>query len=75
MPLTLAFGGNRLCYSDECETDNAKQSIYDLSDDSAKELAVAEKHESGDRPNNQRALMSDTMGTRYASAIALKIAT
>ena len=54
---------------------SAKQSMYDLSDDSAKELAVAEKHESGDRPNNQRALMSDTMGTRYASAIALKIAT
>jgi hypothetical protein len=46
--------------------------MYDVSDDSAKELAVAEKHESGDRPNNQRPLMSNTMGTRYASAIALK---
>jgi hypothetical protein len=42
--------------SDECETRNAQQSMCDLSGDFAKQLAaVAEKHESSDRPNNQRA--------------------
>jgi hypothetical protein len=29
--------------------------MYELSGDSAKGLALAEKHQSGDRPKNQRA--------------------
>jgi hypothetical protein len=42
--------------SDECETRNAQQSMSDLSVNFAKQLAaLAETHESGDRPNNQRA--------------------
>jgi hypothetical protein len=41
--------------SDECEAHNTQQPMCHLSGDSAKELAFAEKHESGDRPNNQRA--------------------
>jgi hypothetical protein len=41
--------------SNQRETYNTQQSMYDLSGNSAKELAFAEKHESDDRPNNQRA--------------------
>ena len=40
--------------ADECETYNTQQSMYDLSGDSAKELAFAERHESRERPKNQR---------------------
>src|ERR1043166_2797647 len=59
--------------SDECETCNAQQSIYDLSGDSTKQLAaVAEKHESGDRPHNQRATDEQQHGKLLRACQSLK---
>ena len=59
--------------SGECETRNAQQSMCDLSVNSAKQLAaLAETHESGDRPNNQRATDEQHHGNLLYACQSLK---